>query len=115
MTQLHLQRASHTAPWQPTTSAYWQVRNYSSVTLTMPSLNEPRQNLINVNVSTMYTYFDAVTPVGGHLGWVSPADPLGAPSVHTTVVDFFSAVLDAREPAAAKPPSEGRPIAGMVH
>ena len=56
-----------------------------------------------------------MTPVGGHLGWVSPADPLGAPSVHATVVDFLSAVLDAREPSAVKQPSEGRPIAGMVH
>jgi hypothetical protein len=55
-----------------------------------------------------------VTPVGGHLGWVSPSDPLGAPSVHTQVVEFFSAVLDARETAAPKPPSEGKPVMGMV-
>lgn len=36
----------------------------------------------------------AVTPAGGHLGWVSPSDPRGAPSVHESVVDFFSAVLE---------------------
>lgn len=76
----------------------------------MPSRDNP-----TISTSVIIAFVNAVTPVGGHLGWVSPADPLGAPSVHTTVVDFLSAVLDAREPAAAKPPSEGRPIAGMVH
>lgn len=29
----HLLRASHTAPWQQTTSAYSQVRKHSSVSL----------------------------------------------------------------------------------
>jgi hypothetical protein len=57
----------------------------------------------------------AVTPVGGHLGWVSPSNPLGAPAVHDMVVEFFSAVLDSGDAAVTKPPSEGVPVAGMVH
>ena len=54
----------------------------------------------------------AVTPTGGHLGWVNPSDILGAPSVHTGVVEFFSAVLARQErPVAKAPATEGRPIA----
>lgn len=36
----------------------------------------------------------AVTPTGGHLGWVDPSDPRGAPSCHKSVLEFFSAVLE---------------------
>lgn len=55
-------------------------------------------------------WFRAVTETGGHLGWVSPPDVLGAPAVHSGVVEFFAAVLSkskskgpAAQPEAAEP------------
>lgn len=119
------QKAFPTQRWQRTPTAFFQVRLrhgcyllcHSSVNVAPAVQCTSSSCALVAHAHAAVACALAVTPVGGHLGWVNPQSPLGAPSVHDSVVEFFTAVLSTHSTAAdEKPPSsEEKAVAGIMH